>query len=333
MCAVEPIPLMLEAMKNPKLVSLVSEARKGQGVHNYIKGVCMQSPAKIMSSMRQFYPDTVVKVTAVNYVLEDNPEFRLHAADDRYKELNFVLKNSNITIDYNSTYEKDPAIAHLKVNNKFPLKKGDYIVASISCNMVDKTPCQDYETCTSIGSLQFEFNGVQLPGDIRLTFMNLNTLFIFLEISGLGQRTSSRELHWLYNNVTDSISFDTLPRLYELPFIQLRAKNDYLWAGDWAVLTGKFKNMTPRFKGIAVGVSSNYTGDSDLKDFDRYKDYAGTVTFYMTVTINATVISTEDEVKICTKITAGIRCLIPSFQNMYIDNFETHVMTWPSDEW
>lgn len=332
MCAVEPIPLILETMKNSKLVSLVSEARKGQGVHAYTKGVCIHSPAKILSLLRQFYPDTLLKVTVVNYVLEDNPEFRLRLWDGVWTEVNIVLKNSEITIDFNSENDYGGDTAKLDVKHKFRLNKGEYIVMSVSCKMIDSTPCTDYDRCTSLGVLQFEFNGVPL-GEMPLKYMYLNPIFRLLEIFGLGNRTSAREVHWVYNNIINSFVLFEMQAMYDVPFLQMRAKNDYLWAGDSAVLTGTFRYMNALYKGIAVGVTINGIVPADMKDFVRYKDYIGAVTFTISVGMNASIVSTEDEIFVCKIIKAGTRCLIPTFHNMNLDNFETYAMTWPDDEW
>lgn len=250
MCAVEPIPLILETMKDPKVISQVSEARKAPGFHNYIKGACIHSPAKIVSAIRTFFPDTVLKLTIVNYALEDNPEFRVRSWNGDKAELNIILKNSNLTVDFTSTDKKYPGSTILKANNSFPLKKGDYIAVSISCKIEDKTTCKAYETCTSSGTLQVEFNGVKIPGNIDVHYMNLEMLFTLLEIHGLGQRTSSREMHWVYNTIINSFTFDgKLEYVNSVDYLQMRAKNAYLWPGDSAVLTGKFKNRNALYQG------------------------------------------------------------------------------------
>lgn len=333
MCAVEPIPLMLEPMKDPKMVLLVSEARKAQGVHNYIKDVCIHSPAVVWSILRQFYQTTILKATAVNYVLEDNPEFRFRASDEVYSEVNMVLKNGNLVVDFKTTSNGSPDSAQIKPNITFPLKKGDYIVASMSCKMVQPAPCDVYYTCTAMGKFQFEFNGVQLPGEIPAMFMSLHTMFGIMEIDGLGERTSARELHLLYNDITDSFAVGKLEITYGVRYLQLRARNGYLWAGDWAVIAGRFMNMNALYEGIAVGVTINGSDEGDMKDFVRYKDYIGEATFHISVGVNATIINCEEEVQVCTKITAGTRCLIPTLHNINMDNVETHVMTWANDEW
>ncbi|XP_054925631.2 uncharacterized protein [Dermacentor andersoni] len=225
MCELEPIPLMLEPMKDPKLISLVCKARKGQGVHNYIKSVCVPSPAYQLSLMRQYYPHQVLKITTVNYVLEDNPEFRLRLwnANVIVKEINLTLKDGDVGVDYQTFKRKEEyddeiildTKVDLNVNHKVHLKKGEYIVASVSCKMSEKTTCVNYRECTSIGTLQFEFNGVELvtyPMELKY----LNVLFRALKMYGLKDRTSAREVHQEYSNVSESFALFTMQKMYDV---------------------------------------------------------------------------------------------------------------------
>ncbi|XP_072145959.1 uncharacterized protein [Dermacentor andersoni] len=261
MCELEPIPLMLEPMKDPKLISLVCKARKGQGVHNYIKSVCVPSPAYQLSLMRQYYPHQVLKITTVNYVLEDNPEFRLRLwnANVIVKEINLTLKDGDVGVDYQTFKRKEEyddeiildTKVDLNVNHKVHLKKGEYIVASVSCKMSEKTTCVNYRECTSIGTLQFEFNGVELvtyPMELKY----LNVLFRALKMYGLKDRTSAREVHQEYSNVSESFALFTMQKMYDVAALQFRSFDNYLWAGDWAVVTGKYKYMNADFEGNSL---------------------------------------------------------------------------------
>nr|XP_054925630.1 uncharacterized protein LOC129384330 isoform X2 [Dermacentor andersoni] len=317
MCELEPIPLMLEPMKDPKLISL---------------SVCVPSPAYQLSLMRQYYPHQVLKITTVNYVLEDNPEFRLRLwnANVIVKEINLTLKDGDVGVDYQTFKRKEEyddeiildTKVDLNVNHKVHLKKGEYIVASVSCKMSEKTTCVNYRECTSIGTLQFEFNGVELvtyPMELKY----LNVLFRALKIYGLKDRTSAREVHQEYSNVSESFALFTMQKMYDVAALQFRSFDNYLWAGDWAVVTGKYKYMNADFEGIGVGVTINGIVPYDMKDFVVYKDYPEAVTFTISVGVNASMVSTEDDVYICKTIIARARGLIVTVHNINVDNLET----------
>ncbi|XP_065301511.1 uncharacterized protein [Dermacentor albipictus] len=321
-----PMPFVFPPIRNPKVLSLVTQARSARGVHSYFRDGSYETPISGIALFNLYFPDQTLKITNVNYINSDNHVYGYTIGDGTNVSMSIELKEHNVSAKFSSPTTKKS----LKLPKKVVLNRGDYIISSITCTPEGPSTCEDQEKCNEYMHLKFTFNGTQIPGYIRAIHKELLYTFRLITDLGYGMGTISREMHWEYKNFLETMAWaiPEVPVIVGLDEVKLFTKLAYFYAGDTAVIEGTYRKNTKKYKGIALGVTRQLTSDCDMADFAIYRGTSDFVTFHVSVGEKATVISTNKEYHVLTKIQVLNQCLGLAMQNIEVLNFETYVAIW-----
>lgn len=328
MCSVPPaglVPIITPPLKDLKLLSLLYEVRNAPGFHSYIRFICIErTTATLLPCKVMFLEPHGVKGTYLYYIMVDDPEFKLVHRNGYINVFTSLhLKNRKITTGCVSNND-------IEVPGEFVLKKGDYLIVSVKAHAVGAYKCVAIDDCEMTAGIQYEVNGTTLPGTFTINTTDLEytrNIFAIMDLPGAESGVIHREFHWQYDNMTESLLPQGIVEAGTDRFLETYMEYVYLSPGDILFLTGTYRKITDKYEGIALGVVTFYNDIHELHDFVRYKDTTEAVTFMMSASYRACIVTTVDESYVIPGAPKPDIFMEPVFFNMCLQHIEMHART------